>query len=144
MFIVPNPAHTAGTRRAKEEMTELARINGVPFDAELDDCVEVWMHNDKDLDSDNLGAHGFHVKHADGTYECAFGVVLGRFIPASILKGKKEGDIIRLTIPGGCQLPKKLETWSPETFTCNIALQQIGYHYEEFGNFEDAFGYVTK
>ncbi len=143
MFIVPNPAGIVGKlKQFKEALAEFAELNEIQFDPDKDRCVEVWMYNELDHDSDNFNSIGFTVSDNGVTYQCTAKSGLCGFLPASLLEGKKEGDVIQITIPGYYRIHGSVS--SPVLFSFNVKLQQHESRYARFGNFEDAFEYVTK
>ena len=171
-FVIPNSAskinldYSFGTRAA-ERIERIAEINGFEFDRENDKLVQLWFVGKESCGSENLQDHGFHVG-IDG-YNYYFGAgIVPSFLPPVIFDGKKEGDVISVTIPlkpnRTYDLPieemldmdrKEMRSHvvffdeegeggnGPEVFiTFNIRLNQRDYRYRSFGDFEDVVARV--
>lgn len=128
-FVVPN---TAGTMRdlwlgsSKEAMMKLAELNGFEI-TDDDSLIEVWVKSDE---TDNMTDHGVDIDGLHVTVPC-------NYLPYKILEGKVEGEVIHVVFPATYRRPghvKEIHT----TVEADITLNQRGYRYRQFGNFEDA------
>lgn len=103
VFIIPNAACTAYQllpsirERVIPEMTELCRINQVPYDPEKTKLVQVWMGSIRgDWYYDNLQDHSPMVQDKDGNrYQIHFPT----WLPETMIKDWKEGHRYNIEIP---------------------------------------------
>jgi hypothetical protein len=95
------------------------------------DCVQIWMHNEADLCSDNLFCHGF--EH-DGW--CC-GLDGNERVPAIYFEDCKEGDVATFMMPGWIRRPGQGNRHNEGVFfKINMTCEQFGKRYSSFGPFE--------
>lgn len=123
LFLVPNAAWKLTPSSDEITKDRLPRYQDL-FGTSDDTFVEVWLHNDRE---DNLLDH-YYRPFLDAIKKVGKDVIHGWF-PASVFKGHKEGDQIFIDIPKA-------------DIVLVAKLQQKGFRYQDFGNFEEALEYV--
>lgn len=141
-FIIPNHAGLVSTFITPDNILEGAikfcELNGTVFNPDVDQIVQLWIHSD-DLSTENLADHGGKYIAESGT-EYSIGISSsGRHIPSNILCGHVEGDVITVKIP--CWARCIDDVHGKNSFDIvielSLTLQQRGYRYGSFGNFEE-------
>jgi hypothetical protein len=143
MFIVP--IHAVKVEMSDAEIqrkivlgdsNELAKafnykINGKPVEFNVDEqLVQVWVSGGT---SENWADHGlptelYSLEMIQKGELPLYATRLPTFIPAKMLEGVKEGDILTFELNGK---------------TAEVTASQQGYRYQSFGNFEEVFKQVT-
>lgn len=136
-FIVPNPA--CPIKRCLDQsglirrMQDICDLNGVEFN-EDDRLIEMWFHS-KELNTDNLIDHGGFLEDSDGNVRHIY--VQGVYMPESIIKDCKEGDVITYKMRGFISDPREELILELE-----LTLQQKEYRYSRFGNIEEVLEFL--
>lgn len=145
-FIIPNHASLASEfcdpDSMKRRAQEICDLNNMPYDPESDHLIQIWIHSDKDLDTDNLEDHGGTVM-IDGEpigFYCSCGM-----IPETFFKGHREGDVIDIKLLANNEKSRRmLVNMKPMILHLHLTLQQQGYRYHHLGEFQDALRLVTR
>ena len=128
-FIVPNDGMRFNLFLdclRKSMKKDLNNIGIVPEDT--DDMIQVWISAENE---DNCSDHGFPddiLKTLGLEDESRFDRRCPKFLPYSILKDVKEGDVKQFVAPNGAMI--------------NIKFEQLPYRYRRFGTFEETLNYV--
>lgn len=130
-FIVPNPAcpikKCMDRKGLISRMKDICDLNGVAFN-ENDRLIEMWFHSEE-LNTENLIDHGGSIEDSEGNVKRIY--VQGIYIPESIIRNCKEGDTITYKMRGSIGNPKE-----DLILELELTLQQKGYRYSRYGNFE--------
>lgn len=134
MFVIPNPAGKFGefiTSTRKTMKDRLRRLVGIDNVVDEDVMIEVWMTSDVcDNWASQYGGLQRHLgielnereKRTEDDYTIGY---FPKFLPLKVLEGKKEGDVLRLHCP-------------EYNVDILLTLNQHGYRYKRYGNFESA------
>lgn len=146
VFIIPNHASLAEDLLSPSskirEHVEIAELNGFEYDECKDHLIQVWIHADDVIKSDNLDCHGAVTVINEEKYriECRCG-----FIGEHVLRGHKEGDLIRYKIPAFLFKAKSdLDGAEEIILDMELTLDQLHYRYKKFGPFEDVLRSATR
>lgn len=151
VFIVPNRASLASDyfsedhkKKVINDITEMCTINGKEYRPDVDRLIQLWYVSADDLETDNMGDHGFNVYDSEGNkYRCTINRLFAN-LPAIVLPSK-EGETVTITLPGctGRKMPKdrRTETISDDSnvefdLILNLTANQESYRYCRFGTFE--------
>jgi hypothetical protein len=138
IFIIPNPAGTVKDflpESAKSMKEKWSRLIGIKLKDEDEKLIEVWVASE--TCDDWACTYGGFQKHigvelCDPKDEDSFLVgYFPKFLPISVLKGKKEDDVLKFHCP---EYNVDIE------LTCN----QLGRKYRWAGEFEKALRLVAK
>lgn len=148
-FIIPNHAGAANDyllfgEERKKFLDKISQENNCgELDFDNDPCCQLWFCS-KDLDTDNLVAHGAFIEMPNEE-EIWIRPNIG-VLPAKLFDEKKEGDVITVTIPWHHLYiyGRSKENDYPINLLIHLKLNQTGHKYCGFGNFEDALQYVTR
>lgn len=151
VFIIPNKLY----KLKPKYMTELNRIvnvrkialaNNLVYDYEADDVIQLWFVSD-DLDSENLGDHGFRFYIEDDKYLVppSESKILS-CLPKKMFEGLREGETRTILIPMNDTEIHNCNTGDEEKVDIELRLTitaaQSKYRYKNFGNFEDTLSMV--
>lgn len=145
IFVIPNSAGKVSDFFDPEQVirnaTEVCEANGITFDPENDYLIETWYHS-KQLGCDNIPDHNIYFEDEEGN-KWILGSNCGRYLPAKLFEGHKEGDTITIKLP--MWLTKNYSENSEDVIAeINLTLQQQGYRYQRFGDFEEVVEYVIR
>ena len=146
VFIIPNSLskvkdfYDFAKPKQYEMLKDVLGTNGYEYDPEEEILVETWAVG-KNVECDNLHDHGFTVKINGKEYFLRFP---GRYLPYSLFKGKKEGDVIELRIPVAVGVRHSKAPVVQQTIMLNtkMKLNQSSYRYARFGTFEETLKYL--
>lgn len=149
-FVIPNHAGAANDyllfgEEKKKFLDKISQENGCgELDFDNDPCCQLWFCSDE-LDTKNLVDHGAFIK-MDNEEEIWIRPAIG-VLPAKLFNDRKEGDTVVINIPwypsfiyGG----RSIENAEPLSLVIHVKLNQHGYRYRSFGNFEEVLQYVTR
>lgn len=151
VFIIPNrlskldPEYMAELDRIVN-MKKIARANNLVFDYKADDIIQLWFTSD-DLDSENLGDHGFRFYIEDDKYLVppSESKILN-YLPKKMFEGLREGETRTILIPMNDAEIYNCNTGDEEKVDIELRLTitaaQSKYRYKNFGNFEDTLSMV--
>ena len=140
LFIIPNSALTKdslvlldGEKVEDSLWASFAKARaeevGSTFDIDRDAEVQIWVTDDNNDNLTSSMPDEIRKELFGKTYEeIGYNKCFTGFVPAKLLEGKKEGDIVTFTFPTGVQV------------SCELC--QLGYRYRRFGKFEEALDYV--
>lgn len=152
LFIVPNKASlaekTMNPLTRIEKQIEIAELNGSVYDKYSDHLINVWIHADDVIKSDNITDHGISVIIDDKKYRIRCDC---RFLSEHILRGHKEGDVINLKLPAYIvdaeyddEDEEDDEMREEIILDMQVGLNQLDFRYKSFGPIEEVLEYVTK
>ncbi len=140
-FIIPNgvPAiksfFSSYQQRYSDLCQKIYEINGIDYDTENlgeEKMLEMWVTAKEDLDSENLGSHGFELEIEGVQNYCRF----PNYLPMRLFEGKEEGDIVSIILPIIAYTYKDDNAKTELYLKFHIRLAQTEYRYRSFGRFE--------
>ena len=161
-FIIPNKACIINKQvymgeKLMKRSQELAGINNFYYNPDLTRMVQIWcVNNDPNNSCDNMQDHGFKYKIGDTIYSFN----LDTYLPETFFQDKREGDFLDLNIPLYPRYAFNKEDGVTSydavfdeneiiaepplfNFRFSIKLNQRGYRYRNFGDFEEVLNTVT-
>lgn len=112
-----------------EELNENVQIE------ETERFVQLWFHS-KDLGSENIADHGFRLEDPDGETEW-FGRINAEYLPKSMLRNVKEGDIINVKFPVQIRKDRNPETTKDIVLDMQLKCSQEFGRYRAHGKFHE-------
>lgn len=145
LFIIPNKASLAidmmNPSTKIRNQVEIAELNDLEYNECSDHLINVWIHADDVIKSDNISDHGIYTIIDEKKYYISCDC---RFLGEHIFRGHKEGDVINLKLPA-CMINKEYDEIKEEIILdMQIELNQLGFRYNSFGPIEEVLEYVTK
>ena len=144
-FVIPNDSrrfksfnNMSGSKYTADYLIELARLNNIELTGE-DKIIQMWFHS-KEVNCDNICDHGFTInENGEKIYVKAYKL---QWVPEKLLRGMKEGETLKLIVPGVTIYRDKLSSIRNDQseegiMTISAVCQQQGYRYARFGKFEE-------
>lgn len=138
-FIVPNTPCKFGEfiSNTKDDVIHMANLcwlnNLGPRDLNEEIMIQMWFTDKEGLESENLDDHGF-------TFEYNGTTVFSRpnltYLPYSLLKDQKEGDVLHLRVPGYGYTQDDNHERVNYILDMEVTLSQTAFRYRGHGNFE--------
>lgn len=147
LFIIPNHASLVEDlicpSTLMKQQAEISELNETDYIESKDRLVQVWIHADDAIQTENLDRHGARII-IDDEY-CIITDCHCELIGEQYLRGHKEGDIIQYKVPAllykrGANIDEKEEI----VLDMQIELNQLGFRYKSFGPIEEVLKYVTR
>ena len=141
-YIDPNKAHVLnyfGPARRKQNrdlISALLDINGINGDPDNEKLVDLVFRS---ADCDNMREQYFKIIVNNKSYDCAIPI---RYLPLSLIEGRKEGEHISLKYPVEAHLPDWRETIKV-ILNIDLELRQLNCIFRRFGAFEQCLAYVS-
>lgn len=147
LFIIPNHASLVEDLICHstliKQQAEISELNETDYIECKDQLVQVWIHADDVIQTENLDRHGAKIFIDDEYY-----MITGchcELIGEQYLQGHKEGDIIQYKVPAlmykrGTNIDEKEEI----ILDMQIELNQLDFRYRSFGPIEKVLEYVTR
>ena len=156
-FIIPNRACKLDDK-TESGNARICRVNEFldmnsfdRYDPTNDKVIQIWIVSEDDLDSNNIGDHGFYVTVPGiGIRFDKVGVsnthFITKYIPEKCIRGMTEGESKifkyrfkedRVNTEGGSEVCVIVN------LTLTLTANQQGYRYKSFGKFEDVLYHVS-
>lgn len=145
VFIIPNHGsklkdYSLLSDKKKEKVAEVLKASTGEDLSEDDKMVQLWFAKEEEGPAhiENLCDHGIRVAINDSDWVFFRPTFMG-LLPAKMFEGKKEGDVVDITIPAVSDFDNKV------TFKAVIhaELCQLKFRYKRFGSFENTLKEVT-
>lgn len=141
-FIIPNGASRictffSGARNRYIDLCQkIYEFNHIEYNLDEFDnekMIEMWVVAKEDLNSENLGSHGFKLEIEGVPNYCRF----PNYLPMRLFEGKEEGDIVTVIIPIDAYNYEHDDVKTEIYIRFHIRLAQTEYRYRNFGRFEE-------